>query len=233
RHYADQAAPRATLAAMITRLDRDVGRILDLISELGIDERTIVFFTSDNGGYLLDRENFFRANGPLRGGKGQLYEGGIRVPMIVRWPGKVRAGVTDDFVWTFWDVLPTLAELTGAKAPEGLDGISVAPRLLGRPQPEPERFLYWDRVHGHGGGPPRSQAVRFGKWKAVRPRPKSPLELYDLASDVGETRDVSARHPEVVRKIEAYLSSATTPCRTYPPQKPTWSWDRRLTGFVK
>ncbi len=233
RHYADQASPRATLAAMITRLDRDVGRVLDLVADLGIDRNTIVFFTSDNGGYLLDRENFFLANGPLRGGKGALYEGGIRVPMIVRWPGKVRAGGTDDFVWTFWDVLPTLAELAGAQVPEGIDGISVAPRLLGRPQKEPARFLYWDRVFGWRGGPPRSQAVRFGNWKAVRLRPHLPLELYDLSQDLGETRDVAAQNPAVVRQIEAYLSTAVTPCRTYPPQEPAWGWDRRRTGYVK
>ncbi len=233
RHYADQPSPRATFAAMVTRLDRDVGRVLDLLAELGIDEKTIVFFTSDNGGYLLDRENFFRANGPLRGGKGRLYEGGIRVPMIVRWPGRIRADHTDNLVWTFYDVLPTLAEIAGARIPEGIDGVSAAPRLLGKPQEEPKRFLYWDQVGGQQGGPPRSQAVRFGDWKAVRMRPGRPLELYDLATDVGETRNVADKHPKVVRQIEAYLRAATTPCRVYPPQEPTWSWERRRTGFVR
>jgi len=232
-HYAAQPAPRAAFAAMVTRLDRDVGRILDLLAELGLDEKTLVLFTSDNGGYLLDRENFFLANGPLRGAKGRLYEGGIRVPMIVRWPGKVPADRTDDFVWTFWDVLPTLAELAGVKPAAELDGISVAPRLLGRDQKEARRFLYWDRVGGQRGGPPRAQAARLGNWKAVRPGPKRPLELYDLTRDVGETRDVAAANPDLVREIEERLRTATTPCRRYPPQEPTWSWERRRTGFVR
>ena len=140
-HYASQPAPRTTLAAMITRLDRDVGRVLDLLEELGLDEKTIVFFTSDNGGYLLDRENYFLANGPLRGFKGNFYEGGIRVPLIVRWPGHVAAKATDHFKWAFWDVLPTLASLGGAEAPGGIDGISVSSRILGEAQQEPDRFL--------------------------------------------------------------------------------------------
>ena len=233
KHYSDQSSPRATFAAMVTRLDRDVGRVLDLLAELGIAEETIVFFTSDNGGYLLDRENFFRANGSLRGAKGRLYEGGIRVPMIVRWPGKIRTDHTDDFVWAFQDVLPTLAEFARAVVPEGIDGISVARRLLGKPQVEPKRFLYWDQVFGQVGGKPRAQAVRFGNWKAVKMRPNLPLELYDLAKDIGETSDVAAEHPEILRKIEAYLRTATTPCRRYPPQEPTWSWERRRTGFVR
>ena len=237
RHYADQAAPRATLAAMITRMDRDVGRILDLLKELEIDEDTIVFFTSDNGGYRLSRPgepDFFRGNGPLRGGKGTFYEGGIRVPMIVRWPGKVAAGATDDFLWAFWDVMPTLAELAGAKAPVDIDGISVLPRLLGRGQEQPDRFLYWEKIpQGKGGTPAWSQAVRWGKWKAVRNKPRLPLELYDLDSDIGEKNDVAEEHPDVVARIESYLKTSRTVSRSYPAEKPSWGYDRLATGYVR
>jgi len=237
-HNADQPHPRATLAAMITRMDRDVGRLLAQVAELGIDRDTIVFFTSDNGGYHLgpaDEPDFFGANGPLRGGKGRFYEGGLRVPMIVRWPGKVRAGAVDDFVWAFWDVMPTLAELAGAKTPSGIDGISVAPRLLGQEQAEPNRSLYWETIpqRGEAGAPAWSQAVRMGRWKAVRLKPKLPLELYDLAKDVGEEHNVADGHPEVVQRIEEYLKTARTPPRAYPPQEPSWGYERVETGYVK
>jgi len=237
RHYADQPAPRATLAAMITRMDRDVGRIFDLLKELKIDDNTIVFFTSDNGGYRLARPgepDFFQGNGPLRGGKGNFYEGGIRVPMIVRWPGKVAPGATDDFLWAFWDVMPTLAELAGAKTLAGIDGISVMPRLLGLTQEQPDRFLYWEKIpQGKGGTPAWSQAVRWDKWKAVRNKPRLPLELYDLEADIGEKDNVIEKHPDVIEKIEDYLKTARTISRTYPPQEPSWSYDRLDTGYVK
>jgi arylsulfatase A len=237
RHYADQPAPRTTLAAMITRMDRDVGRILALLEELGIDENTIVFFTSDNGGYRLSapREpDFFRGNGPLRGGKQNFYEGGIRVPMIVRWPGKVAAGASDDFVWAFWDVLPTLAELGGAEAPEGIDGISVVPRLLGEIQAEPDRILYWETpIKDRSDLPPWSMAVRWGRWKAVRLKSRTPVELYDLETDVGEQENVVEEHPEVIREMAERLKGMRTVPRTYPPQEPTWGYDRLKTGYVK
>ncbi len=234
-HYASQPTPRAVLAAMISRMDRDVGRLFALLQELGIDDDTVVFFTSDNGGYLLDRENFFVANGPLRGGKGLLYEGGIRVPMIVRWPGRVVAGATDDLIWAAWDVMPTLAELAGAGAPGNIDGISVASRLLGEGGGPSERFLYWEVVPGTTGGdiPLRSQAVRTGKWKAVRSKTDAPLELYDLAEDVGEKNNVAEQHPDVMQKIEDYLETARTVPRTYPPQEPNWGYDRLDTGYLK
>ena len=237
RHYADQPAPRATLAAMITRMDRDVGRIFDLLGELEIDDNTIVFFTSDNGGYRLARPgegDFFRGNGPLRGGKGTFYEGGIRVPMIVRWPQRVAPGVTDDFIWAFWDVMPTLAELAGAKVPAGIDGISVTPRILGRRQEQPERFLYWEKIpQGKGGTPAWSQAVRWGKWKALRHKPRLPLELYDLETDIAEKNNIAGKHPEVVKEIEDYLRTARTVSRGYRQEVPSWGYDRRDTGYVK
>ncbi|MHC4356140.1 MAG: sulfatase-like hydrolase/transferase, partial [Planctomycetota bacterium] len=223
--------------AMITRMDRDVGRIFDLLKELEIDDNTIVFFTSDNGGYRLARPgepDIFRGNGPLRGGKGTFYEGGIRVPMIVRWPGKVAPGTSDDFIWAFWDVMPTLAELAGTRAPAGIDGISVLPRLLGKGQEQRERFLYWEKIsQGKGGTPAWSQAIRWGNWKAVRNKPRLPLELYDLEADIGEKSNVAKEYPDVVSKIEGYLKTARTVSRSYPAEKPSWGYDRLDTGYVK
>lgn len=237
QHYADQSAPRATLAAMITRMDRDVGRIFALLRKLKIDNNTIVIFTSDNGGYRLARPgepDFFRGNGPLRGGKGTFYEGGIRVPMIVRWPGRVAPNATDDFLWAFWDVMPTLADLAGAKTPQNVDGISVLPRLLGQAQEAPDRFLYWEKIpQGKGGTAAWSQALRWGKWKALRNKPRLPLELYDLAADIGEQNNIAGRHPEVIEKIESFLRTARTVARSYPPEKPSWGYNRLDTGYVK
>ena len=232
KHYADQPAPRATLAGMISRMDRDVGGLFSLLKDLRIDEQTIVFFTSDNGGYRL-AEEFFQGNGGLRGGKGNFYEGGVRVPMIVRWPEKVRAGATDDFVWAFWDVLPTLAEIAGGTSPQGIDGISVAKRLMSGEQETPDRFLYWEKQPRQKGLPPWSVAARWGKWKAVRNRPQLPLELYDLSTDVGEQHNVAGQQPGVVQKIEQYLNSARTPSRTYPAEEPSWGYTPLATGYVK
>jgi len=221
KHYADQAAPRTAFAAMVSRLDREVGRIVDLLEELDLDDRTIVFFTSDNGGQGSggpDAE-FFEANGPLRGYKGMMYEGGLRVPMIVRWPGRIEAGAVRDHPWYFADVLPTLAELAGVDPP-AVDGISVVPTLLGKPGQKNHEFMYWER----SGFDPQTgllrpktlvQAVRMGDWKGIRQRPGAPLELYDLSADVGEMTDVSGRHPEVVARIEQIMASAHEPP---PPQ---------------
>jgi len=234
-HYADQPFPRAALAAMITRMDRDVGRLISLLKTLGIDRQTIVFFTSDNGaqdGGGADLE-FFRGNGSLRGSKGRLYEGGIRVPMIVRWPGKIPSGVVSDHVWAFWDVMPTLAELAGADPPPSIDGISVVPALLGpeiagRPQPK-HKFLYWEQPRGKG----LAQAVRMGRWKAVRLKRGGPIELYDLADDLRESNNLATARPEVLAAIEAYLKTARTPPRKYKPEPPAWGYKREKTGYVR
>jgi arylsulfatase A-like enzyme len=232
-HYASQPTPRAALAAMITRMDRDVGRILALIKELGVDDNTIVFFTSDNGGYRL-AEEFFRGNGGLRGGKGDFYEGGVRVPLVVRWPGRIAEGKTDELVWAFWDVMPTLAELAGADCPEGIDGVSFAPRLLGRRQEIPDRYLYWEKQpQNQGGRPPWSVALRKGRWKAVRNRPNLPVELYDLSIDVGEQNDVAKDNPQVIKQIRGLLTNARTVSREYPPEEPSWSYSPVDTGYVR
>jgi len=195
-------------AAMVTRLDGDVGKILDLLGELSIDERTIVFFCSDNGA-TFTREPFFSA-GPLRGRKGNLYEGGIRTPMIVRWPGRVQPGRISSRIWAFWDFLPTAAELVGVNPPEGSDGISMAAEILGKPQREHE-FLYWETPSGG-----YSQAVRWGSWKGVRSRWGAPVALYDLARDPGEKHNVADRHPEIVKQIEGYMKASHVESALYP-----------------
>ena len=203
----DWPEPQKGHAAMITRLDRGVGRLLRKLTELGIDENTVVFFTSDNGPHReggADPE-FFDSNGPLRGIKRDLYEGGIRVPLVVRWPGRIEAGAVTDHVSAFWDFMPTFATLSGGRASADSDGLCMVPTLLGAPgKQRRHRFLYWE-FHERGS----TQAVRFGRWKAVRSA-GGPLELYDLQNDIGETDNVADRHPEVVAKIEEYLSRART-----------------------
>jgi arylsulfatase A-like enzyme len=209
--------PEKNYAAMITRMDTDVGRILDLLKELKIDDNTIIFFSSDNGAQKEGGNDpkFFQSSGSLRGIKRDLYEGGIRTPMIARWPRKIEPGRVSDQVWAFWDFLPTVAEVAGVKTPAILDGISMLPALLGKTQTNQHAFLYWEF---HEGG--FKQAVRMGDWKAVRLRPDSPLELYDLKSDLGEKTNVAAAHPEVVAKIEEYLKTARTDSPEFPIKVP-------------
>jgi arylsulfatase A-like enzyme len=212
--YSEEKWPQAQKnhAAMITRLDADVGKLLDKLSELKLDGNTIVFFSSDNGPHKEGGGDpaFFQSSGGLRGHKRSLTEGGIRVPMIARWPGKVKPGVSD-LVWTFWDFLPSAAELGGAKSPAGLDGRSVTPELLGTSAVKPHEFLYWEF---HEGG--SKQAVRTGNWKAIRNKLGGVLELYDLTKDIGEQENVAARHPDVVAKVEDYLKTARTESKEWP-----------------
>jgi arylsulfatase A-like enzyme len=205
--------PEKNKAAMITRLDRDVGTLLAKIKDLRLDADTIVFFSSDNGPHKEGGNDpkFFQSSGPLRGIKRDLYEGGIRVPMIVRWPGRVRAGSVNDFVWAFSDFLPTAAELAGATVPAGLDGLSVVPTLTGQGTQRPHDVLYWE-FHEQGS----KQAVRMGDWKAVRLKPGGPIEIYNLASDPGEARNVAPEHPDVVARVESYLKTARTESPTWP-----------------
>ncbi|MHC4527368.1 MAG: arylsulfatase [Planctomycetota bacterium] len=213
--------PQKGHAAMITRMDRDIGSLLDKLAALGIDENTLVMFSSDNGPHKEGGADpkFFGSNGPLRGKKRDLYEGGIRTPLIARWPGTIEAGAESDHVSAFWDYLPTCAELAGAKAPDNIDGISMVPTLLGKPKEQQEHeFLYWE-FHERGG----KQAVRMGKWKAVRlslhKDPDNPLELYNLEDDLGEERDIAAQHPELIAKMEAYMKTAHTDSANWPLQK--------------
>jgi arylsulfatase A-like enzyme len=209
--YADRDWPEdyRVHAAMVTRMDRDLGRLMALLKELEIDERTIVFFCSDNGA-VQRREGVLDSAGPWRGQKGTSYEGGLRTPMLVRWPGRVPAGAVDDRPWYFADFLPTAAELAGAAARQRIDGISVLPTLLGRPQDLADRMLYWEQYSGGF-----QQAVRFGRWKAIRFRNK-PFELYDLQRDPQESTSVAAEHPQVVRQIEEFLATAHTDSPNWP-----------------
>ncbi len=196
------------LAAMITRLDRDVGRLMALLKELKLDERTLVFFASDNGAAYNDE--LFHHSGPLRGMKRDMYEGGLRSPSIARWPGRIKADVVSEQVWTFWDFLPTMAEFTGQKAPLGLDGISILPTLLeGKTIEHPP--LYFE-FHERG----FTQAARHGDWKAVRLGTKKPIELYDLKSDSAEAHDVAAQHSDVVKRFDDFLKTARVDSDKWP-----------------
>ena len=202
----DWPGPQKGTAAMISHLDEGVGQVFAALRRLGVDERTVVFFSSDNGPHAEGGNDpfFFDSNGPLQGYKRSLHEGGIRVPTIVRWPGRVRAGSVSEFPWYFADFLPTVAEIVGFDVPEGVDGTSILPALLETGVSGEDRFLYW------GGTPGRAEAVRWGRWKAVREGPDRPLELFDLSSDSGEERDVAAEHEGIVGEILAYLASAVT-----------------------
>jgi arylsulfatase A-like enzyme len=213
--YTDKDWPQIAknYAAMITRVDRDVGRIMELLRELGVDDNTIVFFTSDNGAYLGSAipEVFFDSNGKLKGGKRDLYEGGIRVPTIVRWPGKVPRGRVSDHIWAFWDFLPTAAELAGLPVPKGVDGISILPALLGKKQ-KSHKYLYWDYGHVRK---TYKQAVRMGDWKGVRIGADAPVKLYNLSKDIGETKNVASKHRRVVSQIEEIMRSARSDSQDY------------------
>jgi len=208
-------APEKGKAAMISRMDADVGRLMAKLRELGIDEKTVVFFTSDNGPHKEGGVDpgFFHSSGPLQGAKRSLHDGGIREPMLVRWLGKIVHGRVSNLPWAFWDVLPTLAELAGAEAqiPTGIDGISVVPTLLDQGLQKRHEFLYWEVHEG-----PSQQAVRMGDWKAICKRPGVPLELYDLRHDLAEQTDVAAQHPQIVNRIEAYLKTARTESEDWP-----------------
>ncbi len=211
--YLPQRTPRAAYAAMITYLDAQVGRVLGTLKEIGADERTLVIFTSDNGATFNvggAPTEFFQSNGTLRGHKQDVYEGGIRVPMIARWPGRIRAGTTSGQVAANWDMWATFADLAGGERPEGTDGISILPTLTGRGTQRQHEALYWE-YHSQGG----SQAVRMGRWKAVRTnaakQPDGPIELYDLERDPGETTNLAGANQDVVRRIEAIMKTSHTP----------------------
>jgi arylsulfatase A-like enzyme len=205
--YSDKPWPPALrmIASMVTRLDTSVGLILERLKRYGIERDTLVIFTSDNGpGGLAVRQ--FKSNGPFRGIKRDLYEGGIRIPFVACWPGRIQPGVSEEII-ALWDFLPTVAELTGVRAPSGLDGISFAPALFGKPKRQHD-YLYWE-FYENGFG----QAVRVGDLKAVRPGFQKPLELYNLSADVSEKNNVAAQHPDVIARVEAILRT----CRTESP----------------
>ncbi len=217
QHYRHEPRPHATFAGMVSRLDRDVGRMLDLLDELGIAKDTLVIFSSDNGPTSADGADpkFFDGNGPLRGIKFELYEGGIRCPFIAWWPGTITPSTESAHISAHWDMLPTFAELAGVKPPAGLDGLSMAPLLTGHAtEQKPHANLYWE-AYNNGG----QQAVRRGPWKAVRTgilkNPAKPLELYNLDSDLAETTDVSAQHPEIAAEMLQIMQTSHTPNEHY------------------
>jgi arylsulfatase A-like enzyme len=202
-------------ASMIERLDNTLEQIIETLKETGIDQNTIVFFTSDNGATNIAGEwKIFNSNAPLRGEKRDPFEGGIRVPMIVQYPEKVNAGQTNDLVWYFADVMPTLAEIAKISSPENIDGISVYPTILGNDQDLSQRYIYWEFYERKGW-----RAVRFGNWKAIQQGMKNEvpdnIELYDLSSDIGETNNIADQHPEIIKKAEKMFEEAHTPSVNY------------------
>ncbi|MBN2313378.1 MAG: arylsulfatase [Sedimentisphaerales bacterium] len=212
--YKDQAWDKRAkvVAAMDTMIDRHVGEVLDLLKNLRIDRRTIVFFGSDNGAaYRFD--GILNSSGPLRGAKKTMYEGGIRVPMIAYWPGKIEAGTVSEHVCYFADMMPTLAELAGASryVPANVDGLSIVPTLMGQNAAQAKHpFLYWewqlyDWNKRQDVPNALMQAVRMDKWKAVRHKSNVPFELYDLSQDIGEKNNIASEHPEIIAQIEAYI----------------------------
>lgn len=211
--------PIAGFAAMIENLDNQVGDLLSMLANLGIDDDTIILFSSDNGTHHEGGHDpkFWNSNGPLRGGKRDLYEGGIRTPLVVRWPGKIDPGTTSTQISAFWDILPTMAEITHQSAPQQSDGISLLPTLLGQAQAS-HPYLYFEFMHGKK--PYSIRALRMGDWKAVqRIKDKKagtfyPIELYNLKSDLGERKDLAPSNPERVAELEKYMNEAHQAPRT-------------------
>lgn len=220
--YNAQDESHAAFAAMIHILDQQVGEILDKVHQLGIAQNTLIIFTSDNGPHMEGGADpdYFDSNGPLRGYKRDLYEGGIRVPMIAYWPSKIQAGTTTDHLSAFWDFFPTAIEMAGADQnfPQ-TDGISYLPTLLGKKQKK-HPYLYWEFLEKGG-----RQALRMGDWKGVRmnmaKNPNAPIELYRLSDDVGEEKDLAKEHPKMVQKIDSImrLAHVPSPFFSYPFEK--------------
>ena len=210
--YQSTDYPRATFAAMVERIDRYVGEVMDKLEELGLNENTMVIFTSDNGAHFEGGTDydFFDSNGPFRGLKRDLYEGGIHVPMIVKWPGKVKPGSKSDHVSAFWDWLPTFAEIVQGKAPDEIDGISFLPSLLGKTNQAKHDFLYWE-FHELGG----RQAVRQENWKLVKYQvndaSKTVTELYYLASDPTESKNLASSNPQKVAELDQLIQNSHRP----------------------
>ena len=217
KSYQPHPKPRAAYAGMISFMDKQVGRLMNLLKELKLDDNTIVFFTSDNGTTYLEKQvdyDFFNSVAGLRGLKGSLYEGGIRVPMIVRWPGRITAGTSSNMPAAGYDMLATLAEAGSAEIPEFTDGISIMPTILGKSSRQKYHdYLFWDFA-GYG----KQIAVRLGKWKGIKTNIKNkndvPLELYDLENDPGEKNNLAAEYPDIIARIEKIMLEARTKPQT-------------------
>ncbi|MCF8226211.1 MAG: arylsulfatase [Bacteroidales bacterium] len=214
-NISSQEEPFATYAAMVTKLDVDVGKLIDLLKENGLYENTIVMFASDNGPHSSGGADpqFFNSNGPFRGIKRDLYEGGIRTPFYVSWPGKIEAGSRSDHVSAFWDILPTIAEISGAPAPTDIDGISLANALFGKPQKTHDN-LYWEFVHKDQA----RQAIRDGDWKLVRYGLNKKSELYNLETDPSEATNLAEVYPELVEELEMQLKKQRNENPDFPLQ---------------
>ncbi len=219
--YLQHPFPRAAYAAMVSHMDDGIGQIMTRVKELGLDDNTLVVFTSDNGP-TYDRlggsdSAFFESAGKFRGLKGGLNEGGIRVPLVARWPGKIKPGTKSDLPIGFYDVMPTVCEIAGAEVPPGIDGISYLPTLLGETDGQKKHdYLYWESP-GYGG----QQAIRFDAWKAIRQnlvKGKIVTELYHLGHDPGEAHNLAAEKPEIVVRAEEYFKEAHTPSELFPLQ---------------
>ena len=214
--YVSQEYPHATFAAMVTRLDVYVGQIVARLKELGLYDNTVIMFASDNGPHLEGGHDpdFFDSNGPWRGYKRDVYEGGIRVPMIVSWPGHIQEGKETDFTCSFWDMMPTLRDLTGTASPDDMDGVSLLPLLQGKKGQKEHDFLYFEFQELNG-----RQAVRQGPWKLVHMniRGDNPVyELYNLDKDPGETTDLAASMPEKVAELQAIMRDSHIPSPDFP-----------------
>jgi arylsulfatase A len=210
--YGTQPESHAAFAAMVTLLDQKVGEIFAKLKELGLDKNTIVIFSSDNGPHKEGGADpdYFDSNGPYRGYKRDLYEGGIREPMIVWWPGKIKQGTTSDHLSAFWDVMPTLAEIVGAGTPRNIDGISFLPTLLNKSGQKNHETLYWE-FHELDG----RQAIRKNNWKLIRYQvfipAKTTTELYDLDKDPGEVNNVADKHPELITELLKRMAESRVP----------------------
>ncbi len=222
RNYLPHIRPQSAYAGMITRMDAHVGQLVDLLEELGLTGRTLIFFSSDNGPTYVGGVDIqqFNSSGGLRGGKGEVYEGGIRVPMIATWPGQIVPGTKTDHVSAFWDVMPTLADITGVELPVKSNGTSFLPVLLGQTPPAPSE-MYWE-YHGRRWG--GAQAARIGDWKGVRlgghETAKAPVEVYDLSRDPAETTNMAAEHPDIAAQLLAIMHSRS------PSDIPRWNFAR-------
>ncbi len=215
RGYVAHDTPRACYAAMVSRMDASVGSIIALLKELNLEDNTLVIFTSDNGPTFAGGSDpaFFSSASPFRGLKGGVYEGGIRVPSIARWPGRIKPGSTSDHVSAFWDFLPTCCELTGRQIPQDIDGISMLPALLGRDNQKQHEYLYWE-LNGQ-------QAIRVGDWKALRNKPWLDVELYNLAEDIGEKNNLAKASPDLARRLTEMIDKNRTSSDVFPlPKKP-------------
>jgi arylsulfatase A len=210
--YQSNLYPRATYAAMVSTLDRQVGELIQKLVDLGLTENTIIVFASDNGPHREggNDPDFFNSNGIYRGYKRDLYDGGIRTPLIVKWPGVIQKGSINDHVSAFWDLLPTFAEIIGHEVPENIDGISFLKTLKGESDQKQHHYLYWEFVELGG-----RQAIRKGDWKAVRysvrNNPEAPIEIYNLKEDPSEANNLASMNPEILQEMKILFNQAHSP----------------------